>query len=457
MLKPLRERLREQIARLPLGRVAAPDHALASLILELPRKPLTIAQLPGAQFQFFHPHDEDLRAGYGMAARWETQGTQRLAELAMLARDWPALWHQHDADASGLSAFAMLGFAAAPSPEPPADASMPDALLWVPEIGLRWHAQRAALVFSAPQRTPLALAEARWLALLDVLIARLFAPPSPPALVARLHAEQPDRREWNQLVERALAHIATGDVQKVVLSRLLKVRSDRAFDLTRLLDVLARVFPSCQIINLRLKDENFVAATPERLLRLAGAHLQVDAIAGTAARAECADRDRALGENLRRCEKNQREHRVVIEAVRQALGPHCRSIQIPARPELMRLRNAQHLWSPITAEIQPGADLFDLAEQLHPTPATNGHPRLAAHRWLRAHEPFSRGWYTGAAGFIEPGTSAELWVLLRCARMRGAQAELFAGAGILEGSDPAAEWEETEAKLSAMLTALRFA
>lgn len=459
VLEQLRQRLSSEITRLPLGRTGAAASALTSLALELPQQPNAMAQLQGAQFQFMHPQGDGLRAGYGLAAQWETQGSRRLAELAAVARDWQALWQTHDPNATGLRPFAMLGFAASIDPMPQVEDHLPNALLWVPDIGLRQTANRSALIFSAAQREPRAIVHARWNGLLETLIPGLFAPPRRPALVTQVQPDfaEPEQAEWSRLVEQALARIQAGELQKVVLSRRLDVTSSRAFDIARLLDVLAAVFPSCQIINLRRNGSSFVAATPERLLHLQGRQLAVDAIAGTTGRSECDDRDLALGEELRRSEKNLREHGFVVDAVSQALASCCRSIEVPSQPELMRLRNAQHLWSPITAEIAPGTDLFDLAEQLHPTPATNGQPRLAAHDWLREHEPFTRGWYTGAAGFIEPDTSGELWVLLRCARICAARAELYAGAGIVAGSDPNAEWDETEAKLAAMLTALRFA
>ncbi|WP_328983639.1 isochorismate synthase [Thiorhodovibrio winogradskyi] len=459
VMKQLQDRLARDIARLPLGRTQAGPHALTSLILELPRRPNAIAQLPGTQFQLLHPQGDGLRAGYGLAAQWEAQGSDRLSTLARVTREWPACWEQGDPDGTGLRAFALLGFAAAPEPALTPEEHLPNALLWVPDIALRQTEEQAALIFSAQQQQGRASVHARWHRLLEDLIPGLFAPPRRPALVTRVAAEftEPEQSQWARLVEQALECIHAENLQKVVLSRRLGVKGSRSFDIARLLDVLAAVFPSCQIINLRRGDQSFVAATPERLLHLRDGRVAVDAIAGTTSHSDCEDRNLALGEELLRSEKNLREHGFVVEAVAQALASSCRSIKIPRQPRLMRLRNAQHLWSPITAEINPGTGLFNLAEQLHPTPATNGQPRLAAHQWLRAQEPFSRGWYTGAAGFIEPDNSGELWVLLRCARIRGKQAELFAGAGIVAGSDPGAEWEETETKLAAMLTALRFA
>jgi menaquinone-specific isochorismate synthase len=167
--------------------------------------------------------------------------------------------------------------------------------------------------------------------------------------------------------------------------------------------------------------------------------------------------DAALRAALLGSDKNLREHRVVIDAIRAALADCCDGFRVPATPQVMQLTNAQHLWSPISAQPRPGVDLFELAERLHPTPATNGQPRTDAQAWLKGTEPFDRGWYTGAAGLVQPDGTGALWVLLRCARVSGARAELYAGAGIVAGSDPASEWSETEAKLAAMLSALQYA
>jgi menaquinone-specific isochorismate synthase len=127
----------------------------------------------------------------------------------------------------------------------------------------------------------------------------------------------------------------------------------------------------------------------------------------------------------------------------------------------MQLHNAQHLWSPVSGRLRDATDLFDLAERLHPTPATNGKPQLEARAWLHRMEPLERGWYTGVAGILEAGANphldGELWVLLRCAQIQGDEAQLYAGAGIVLGSDPLAEWRETGHKLAAVATALQFA
>ncbi|WP_295879283.1 isochorismate synthase MenF [uncultured Thiohalocapsa sp.] len=460
ILEQLEARLVEAVSRLPLGA----ERGLQSVLLALPRAPAAAPQPAGRQFQFRHPRRGELRAGYGEAAAWPATGPERLAALStMLASP---LWRRMDPDATGFDAFAMLGFAAADAPLTDAAAApaagsdhLPNALLWVPEVGLVCRDHEAALVFSTALPAAPDAVLARWRAWLRQLVPALYEPPPGPRPTAHLKRtrEQPDAAAWARLVEQALARIDAGPIAKVVLSRRLLVEGPRAFDVARLLDALGCLFPACQIINLRRNGRSFVAATPERLLCLRDGRLEVDAIAGTAGRGESLAADAALRSGLLGCEKNLREHRFVIDAVRAALADCCAGFHVPEQPKVLQLSNAQHLWSPISARPRSCVSLFELAARLHPTPATNGQPRSHAQAWLRQAEPFPRGWYTGAAGILHPDGDGELWVLLRCAQLDGAQAELFAGAGIVAGSDPAAEWSETEAKLAAMLSALRYA
>jgi menaquinone-specific isochorismate synthase len=335
----------------------------------------------------------------------------------------------------------------------------PNALLWVPEIGLHSRqGQQALILTTALPTTPSALL-ARWTRLLEELLPQLDALAPEPLKTARLHNHdnQPDCEVWRRLVQAALAEIEGASLEKVVLSRRARFVGQRRFDVRRLVTALTYLFPSCQIVELRRGGVSFLAATPERLLQVRDKALKVDAIAGTVRREANAERDAALAMALRRSDKNRREHGLVVDAIRSILEPHCERLEIPEEPDILKLNNVQHLWSPVCAELREPTDAFRLAELLHPTPATNGQPRAAASAWLERQESIERGWYTGAAGYVERNLAGELWVLLRVARIAGETAELFAGAGIVAGSNPASEWKETEDKLSAMLTALQYA
>ena len=309
---------------------------------------------------------------------------------------------------------------------------------------------------------PEALRE-RWQGWLARLVPALGAPlPEPLTRSTLIELDSlPGLHDWRALVDAALTEIDRGPLDKVVLCRRLGLKGRRPFDLRRLRAALTYLFPTCQVVSIQRGETRFVAATPERLLRVHGRQVEVDAIAGTVARSASAAQDAALTATLRASDKDQREHAMVVEAVREVLDACCEAVQVPARPTVMQLHNAQHLWSPVSGRLRDDTDLFTLADRLHPTPATNGKPQGAAREWLSRVEPLERGWYTGAAGILEPDGShqlnGELWVLLRCAQICGDEARLYAGAGIVQGSDPLAEWHETGHKLAAVATALQFA
>jgi menaquinone-specific isochorismate synthase len=455
-LDHLKARLREALGR----RAPLVGDGILSLVLELPEVPTCMPRLEGAQFHLAHAHRGELCVGYGVAREWSAAGPERLSRLREQAERLSVGWSNLDPDETGFTGLALLGFAARPSAgEPPAHWGFPDALLWVPEVALRVRRGQAALVLSAPRPAAADDLRHRWTTLLDRLVPAFSRPAPGPLRPARLSRREdtPDASGWDALVRSALGRIRAGELEKVVVARRLRVEGSRRFDLGRLHTALRFFFPSCQILDIRRGGTSFVAATPERLLTLRGNRVEADALAGTASRAAEAQRDGALARALRSSPKNLHEHRLVVEAIREALGPCAARVEAADTPGIMQLNNAQHLWTRISAHLAVPTDIFTLAERLHPTPATNGQPRWEAGAWLQRADHFERGWYTGAAGIVEPDLSGELWVLLRCAAVRDHTADLYAGAGIVPGSDPALEWRETEDKLAAMLTALRFA
>jgi menaquinone-specific isochorismate synthase len=158
---------------------------------------------------------------------------------------------------------------------------------------------------------------------------------------------------------------------------------------------------------------------------------------------------------LLNCRKAQHEHALVVESIQSALAPLCRELALPDSPEVVKLRNLQHLWTGIKGTLRSGVSLLDAARRLHPTPAVAGTPTDRACQWLQDHETLARGWYSGIVGWLQADGEGELSVLLRCAVLQGRSAELFAGAGIVSDSDPQAELQETEMKLRAMLEAMQ--
>jgi isochorismate synthase len=461
LLDQLQAQLEETLGCLPWD---APE-GMASLVIGLPVAPALPPELSGPRFGLLHGRRGELRAGYGIAAQWRAAGPNRLQKLGARARSLASQWHQVDPEETGFHGFALLGFAADPSPpESPDDrrgqaGDLPNALLWIPELAL-WRLQdQAAVMLTARLPASRGVLRRRWTRLLTRLALTLGEPPPEPLTPGALEhlGSLPGLQDWQGLVDSTLGEIQRGAIEKAVLSRRIDLRGRRTFDLRRLQAVLTWLFPSCQVVRIAQGMTSFVAATPERLLRVRGRQLEVDAIAGTAARSASSTQDAALTDCLMHSEKDRREHAVVVEALQGALAGCCSELRVPTQPQVLQLHNAQHLWTPIGAHLAGDRDLFHLAELLHPTPATNGQPRQAARDWIRRAEPGGRGWYTGAAGILEPDLAGELWVLLRCAEVVGNEARLFAGAGIVTGSSPLNEWRETAHKLSAMATALRFA
>jgi isochorismate synthase len=190
------------------------------------------------------------------------------------------------------------------------------------------------------------------------------------------------------------------------------------------------------------------------LVRAAGGQVQVTCLAGSTARGATPEEDAQLGAALLASAKNRHEHAVVAAMLQEALAEQCVDVAMPAAPQLLKLPNVQHLYTPATARLAAGGRLLDLVARLHPTPAVGGTPRDAALAWIRAHEGLDRGWYAAPVGWLDAAGDGEFAVALRSGLVDGATAHLFAGCGIMGDSDPAAEVAESRLKLRAMLTAL---
>jgi isochorismate synthase len=270
--------------------------------------------------------------------------------------------------------------------------------------------------------------------------------PLPQGGPPRLRALPGDRERWTALVERALAAIERGDLDKVVLARAIRVEADREIDTRALLEALAARQPTCRTFLIRGDGGAvFLGSTPETLCRIEGSLLRTEALAGSARPGD--------GTALLSSQKDLREHRWVVDHVVHGLEGVASAVQRREGPDVRELVNVAHLVTPISARLAPGRSVADVVAALHPTPAVAGVPTAMALRFLAQHEPLDRGLYAGLVGWIGPGR-AELSVALRSALVRGATAQLFVGAGIVRGSSPNAEWAETELKSRALLDAL---
>lgn len=262
-----------------------------------------------------------------------------------------------------------------------------------------------------------------------------------------------DRVRWCDRVERARAMVAQGVLRKVVLSRRIEIERG-GIEPAALLHASLRTRPGCFTFWFSRETTALFGSTPELLVRVESDRVISGALAGSAPRGASPEQDRALGDCLLACRKNLEEHEYVRQAVRSALCGVTDNLQVPERPVLMRLPEAQHLFTPIEGRLRVPCDVAELAGMLHPTPAVCGAPRETAREMIDREEP-GRGWYTGAVGWTDPAGNGEFAVTLRSALVDGSRMFLWAGAGIVAGSDPQAEFEETQAKFTALLRSSR--
>ncbi len=281
------------------------------------------------------------------------------------------------------------------------------------------------------------------------------APAPLPRIVAR--EDRPGRAQWGDLVRSALAEMERGALRKVVLARETTLRAAADIDPVALLRELDQW--TLSTYNFCFAPEAgraFIGASPERLFHRNNVYLRTEAIAGTRRRGGSDAEDARLGRELLEGEKERREHAFVADMLHERLESLARAVRVREGPKLLQLRNVQHLVTKIEALLPNALPEWDarLVAALHPTPAVGGEPRAAALDWLSAHEPFDRGIYAAPVGWIN-ADGAEFCVGIRSALVRGEALRLYTGAGIVPGSDPDAEWDEIESKLSGYLGVLQ--
>ena len=266
----------------------------------------------------------------------------------------------------------------------------------------------------------------------------------------------PGPAQWQTLVEQVTAPDFQAHTPKVVLSReslLAGEESGSPLCPWSLLTQWARHAQECFHFGFQFSPEqSFVACSPERLYRRERGHLFTEALAGTIRRSGDEATDAALAAELLADSKNRLENRLVHADILSRLAPLTTRTSL-TEPRIFKLRLLQHLKCDIEAELQPGVCDWQLLAALHPTPAVGGAPREAALAFIREYEPYQRGWYAGACGMLSRETS-EFSVAIRSARITARGISLFAGAGIVAGSQPAAEWAELDNKIANVLSLL---
>ncbi len=272
---------------------------------------------------------------------------------------------------------------------------------------------------------------------------------------------QPAPEVYAESVRRAVDLIADGDLQKVVLARALDLVGEQGVSVQQLLRNLVVADPAAHAFAVDVSapgdaaPRTLVGASPELLVSRKGDVVTANPLAGSRRRTGDPAQDGQAIAGLRVSEKDLNEHALVAAQVAEVLGRYCTELDVPEEPEVIGTPTMWHLSTRITGRVGPGGpSSLELAEALHPTPAVCGVPVDLARDTIAQLEPEDRGYYAGLVGWTDLAGDGEWVVTIRCAEVADKTARLFAGAGIVAGSDPAAELAETSAKFGTLLRAL---
>jgi isochorismate synthase len=397
-------------------------------------------------------------AALGCVRAIEAEGPDRFQAVA---REWRGLAREAVCDAGegprGAGLVAVGGFAFADQGGAgPQWSGFAPASLHVPEVALARRGTEVRLTLAAlatPDDTVEELS-----ARLERRLEELTSKPLPlldpdPAGRFRVVSTMPPEH-YEAAVAGAVERIKAGQFEKVVLAREVEVHAPTAHDAGAVFGVLRDAFPSCNVFCAGRDDAAFVAASPELLVRRDGPRASSIALAGSTRRSADPAVDGHLGEQLLRSDKDRREHEIVRRRIERTLMPHAVWVTSAPEPVVVQVMNIQHLATPLRAQLRSPVSAVELAGMLHPTPAVGGEPHDAAVPLIPAIEGMDRGWYAGPVGWTDANEDGEFCVALRCALLRDRVARCYAGVGVVADSDPAAELNETELKLAALLPVL---
>ena len=379
------------------------------------------------------PHGEAL-AGLGAARRIDASGRGRFGEIrSRLARVLSSAEHRGPLPPDFPGAIAIGGFAFAEQDARPGWPGFADGSFYVP----------SRVFWKAPGR---ATVETRW-------SARDAGEDTEGSGAAPESEDGWDRAAWLDAVRLTLDRIRHRAFSKAVLARSVSLSLDRSVDAIAVMESLRSAYPTCyRFLIADGRGNAFLGASPERLVRLVGREVLTEAVAGTQ-RCGSGDDGPALARALTESEKDRSEHTIVLRHLLETLTPLCEALA-PESPDVMRLPHLLHLRTPVRGLARDGAHVLDLVSRLHPTPAVAGWPREEALAWIRGVEASARGWYAGPVGWVNAQGEGDFAVGIRALAIRGGVARLFAGAGIVQGSDPELEWNETELKMKGVLDAI---
>ncbi|MCY4256672.1 MAG: isochorismate synthase [bacterium] len=394
---------------------------------------------------FWKPPEGEALAGLGSSESIQVDGPERFEAAAVASEQLLA---------PGQFAFAGFAFAdsqppntiAPESPESPDNASRnyrlwdgyPSGLLLLPKQVIRGNA--------AMSHTSQAPSSSSNLTDTDNSTGNFAGSNS----IASLNVQDTTRDAFQNVVKLAANDIEANKLSKVVVAR--QVDATGTINAAEVLDRLCARFDSCAVFGFGRGPLCFLGASPELLLNLEDNRVTTCAVAGTAPRGATPQEDQENAQRLASNAKEQDEHRYVVEYLRTCLALADVDLDPVGPTTVKTLPGVHHLSTQITGRIAPQPGLaLRLVGALHPTPAVGGTPTTMAQQWISQHEQLNRGWYAGPVGWIDHRGCGSFYVALRSALASPTKLRLFAGAGIVAGSNPERELAETDLKLAAIL------
>lgn len=275
----------------------------------------------------------------------------------------------------------------------------------------------------------------------------------PELTTATFQKEEINPQAWLKSVEKATADIQNNELEKIVLARELRIFSNETFSPETILLRLQKEQPFSYLFAFESGNDCFIGASPERLIKQIGEKLYFTCLAGSIKRGENEQTDEQLGSMLLNDRKNLHEHKLVVDMITDIVSTMSKEIDIPPAPTLYKMRDIQHLYTPIKAK-SAEESMLSILKALHPTPALGGSPQKLALERIRETEELDRGWYAAPIGWLDHQQNGEFAAAIRSALLSGKQASLFAGCGIVRDSELASEYDETNIKFRPMLSAL---
>ena len=329
----------------------------------------------------------------------------------------------------------------------------PDTLFVLPRILFTWSNGQIWLTFNELVHPSLTQAPSAGLSLNSAL--SVFPGGDSVSEQPRILYEiEGTEDQWNTGVDRILHLIDNNEVSKIVLARKKILHAGEPFSVTLAISRLSKAYPECSVFGFQQFEDSFIGATPEQLVKVESGTLNVSCLAGTAPRGSNPIEDQEIRDQLLNSPKERGEHSVVVKMISETLSEFCDNLQWPDQPEIVQLKDIQHLSTTFESKLSASSHILKVLDKLHPTPAVAGTPTDKALRVISQLEG-DRGWYAAPVGWFDSFGDGEFRIAIRSALISYDKAVLFAGCGIVAGSNASSEFQEAVLKLQPLTSALR--